>query len=224
MAFIGIRYELGQAIGTSYDADSILKAQPDGLGPSPKLGSYEVLHPLGFSSRPRDPDTDSAGKAHDGGGCNLRIGRDGTDIKVEFMGDARALAGIPPLNEGSSVQYAHTADGKPSFHVIDGDDGTHQIYVEVGNSAHVITIGKDGNGESVLNITHADGMALELFKKKAIIKNAAGDCFIELNESGGTLNGNWKVVGDISDSTGISLLKHTHLTALGPSGPPLPSL
>ncbi len=182
------------------------------------------MHPLGFAARAPAAKANSKGKPLGGGGCRMLIGKDGTDIITELKGDPRDLAQLPPLpTEGGAVMYAPGA-AVPSFHVISSKDGTHQIYVEIDDSSHVITIGKDGNGESVLSITHADGMALELFRKKTILKNAAGDCYIELNESGGTLNGNWKIVGDIADSTGISLLHHTHLTPLGPSGPPLPSL
>jgi hypothetical protein len=220
-----IRLELTQVIQTIYDATGFLRAQHEGLGEKPNVGSNEVLHPLGFAARARDPDTGPDGKALSGGGCKMLLFRDGTDLFSEFKGDQRAIARIPPLTKGGSVQYADTGKSGPiSIDVHSGDDGTKQIYIEIDQSAHVLTIGRDGNAEPVIEFTHADGMALSFFKKKAILKNAAGDCFIELNDSGGTLNGNFKVVGDITDASGVSLFKHQHPTAMGPSGPPLPSL
>ncbi len=225
MAFVGIRFELGQAVLCEYAQDGTLKAQPEGSGPSPQVASYDLMHPLGFASRAPAAKTGSNGKPVGGGGCRMLIGFDGTEITCELKGDPRDLERLPPLPaEGGAVMYAPGA-AAPSFHVINSKDGTHQIYVEIGESSHVITVGKDANGESVLSITHADGMAIEMFRKKTIIKNGAGDCYIELNESGGTLNGNWKIVGDIADSAGVSLLTHMHATAFGPTpGRPLPGI
>lgn len=223
MGFRGIRYELGQCLHTEYEGGN-LKAQPDGLGQDPKVKASDVLHPLGFAARPRATSTNPDGTFKGGGGCRLRIGYDGDELHVEFVGDQRALEGMPPLAAGDAVQYAHTANGAPSFHIIKGEDGTQQIYVEIGESAHLFVVGTDGSGVPYIEVTHADGQGILLKDHKAIIKNVAGDCYIELNDAGGVLNGNWKVKGDITDETGVSLFKHTHPTAMGPSGAPLPSL
>ena len=224
--FVGIRFELGQSIQTSYNAAGFLVAQHDGLGQNPKVGSSEVLYPLGFLACPRDPDVGPDGKALDGGGCKLLIYRDGTEFRVEFKGDQRALERTPPLKPGSAIQYADTGKNGPiSIDVQEGDDGSKHVYVERGGSAHILFIGTDANGEELIELTHADGMGVRLYKKGAILRNADGDCYVEVHEDGkGVLNGNFKLNGDITDATGISLLHHTHLTPLGPSGPPLPSL
>lgn len=191
-----MKWELGQCIATSYDAAGFLRAQHDGLGASPKVGSSEVLYPLGFAARARDPETDSDGKALEGGGCKLLIGFDGTEYKVIFVGDQRALARMPPLKAGSSVQSADTGNGGPvSIDVHDGEDGTKQIYVEIDDSAHVVTIGRDGNGEPVVEFTHCRGMSLSMFRDAAVLKNRTGNVYVELKDAGGTLNGNWKVTG-----------------------------
>jgi hypothetical protein len=223
MGWSGIRFELGQAIQSTYDASGFLRVQHDGLGEAPNVGSSEVLHPGGLAYRARDPEVGPDGKAKDGGGSKILVAFDGTEYKIIYVGDQRALAGIPPLAKGSSVQYAHTA-GPPSFDVHSGEDGTKQIYVEIGDSAHVITVGRDGNGEPVLELTHADGMAISMFRESLTIKNKDGTVFAEFARDKGTLSGNWKVVGDITNAEGVSLFHHTHLTPFGPSGPPLPSL
>lgn len=222
MAFVGIRFEFGQAVLCEYDADGVLKAQPDGIGQTPQLASYDVTHPLGFAARAPAAKAGPKGKPLGGGGCTLLIGKDGSEYKVELKGDYRDLAGIPPLpKEGGSVQYAPGCP-TPSFHVVSSKDGTHQIYVEVGDSSHVITVGLDGNGEPVLSLTHRDGMAIEMFRKSLRLKNAGGDAFLELNMVGMTISANTKLVGDISNESGISLLTHVHLSPLGPTGPPIP--
>ncbi len=192
---MGIRFELGQAVLCEYDAAGTLKAQPDGAGETPQVASYDLMHPLGFASRAPAAKAGSKGKPLGGGGCRLLIGRDGTDVISELKGDPRDLARIPPLPvEGGAVMYAPGSEA-PSFHVISSKDGTHQIYVEQGDSSHVVTIGKDGNGDSILELVHARGMALTFLKDGAVLKNRTGNCYVELKDDGGTLNGNWKVTG-----------------------------
>lgn len=195
MGFVGIRFEYGQCVLCEYDSSGVLKAQPDGAGVAPQVASYDVMWPLGFAARAPVATADSKGKPIGGGGCNILIGKDGTEYRVQLMGDYRDLVRIPPLPvEGGSVQYAPGCQ-TPSFHTISSKDGTHQIYVEVGDSAHVITIGRDANDEAVLEITHSRGMALTFFKDKAVLKNRTGNVYAELNDDGGILNGNWKVTG-----------------------------
>lgn len=224
MSYLGLCFELGQAIHCEYDPDGILKAQPDGAGES-QLGSFEVLGPLGLVARAPSASADSTGKPLGGGGCKALIIKDGTDYRVLLLGDQRDLVKIPPLPAEGGAALVAPGCQVPSFHVVSSKDGTHQIYVEIGDSSHVVNIGRDGNGESVLSLTHADGMAVEMFRKSLRIKNASGDAFIELNDEGGTLNGNWKLAGDIVGPGGVSLLSHAHATAMGPTpGRPIPAL
>lgn len=224
MGWAGVRIELGQAVFSSYDSGGILRVQHDGLGSSPKVGSSETLHPLGFAARAPAAATAPDGKALDGGGCKVFVVFDGTEYRILYLGDHRDTAQQPPLPpEGGAVMYAPGCP-VPSFHVVNSKDGTHQIYVEIDGSSHVITVGRDANGEAVLSLTHADGMAIEMFRESLRIKNKGGSVFAEFAPDEGTLSGNWKVVGDITNAAGVSLFNHTHLTPFGPSGPPLPSL
>jgi len=221
MNWRGIRYELGQVVHTLYDAAGFLRAQPDAFGEAPQVKAPEVIHPLGFGARPPATATNPDGKVKGGGGCKLRVGYDGNELHhVEFVGDQRDLAKIPPISDkGGSVQYAPGA-AAPSFDKHDSEDGTKQIYVEIGESAHLITIGKDGNGDAIVELTHADGMALTMLKESVVLKNKTGDVYLELKADGGTLNGNWKVTGafDIGE-TSFPLVKFPVLvTALGTMG------
>lgn len=196
MGWAGIRYELGQSLNTEYDQDGFLRAQPDGFGESPQVKSAEVVHPLGFGARPPATSRDARGNFKGGGGCKVRVGYDGNELHhVEFVGDQRDLALIPPIGDaGGSVQYAPGAPA-PSFDKHDSEDGTKQIYIEVGDSAHLVTIGKDGNGKPIVEIVHAEGMAIQMLEGGVVIKNAAGDGYVEVNAGGITLNGNIKITG-----------------------------
>jgi hypothetical protein len=225
MGWAGLRIELGQAVFTSYDSAGALRAQHDGLGSAPLVGSSEVIYPLGLVSRAPAAATGPDGAPLDGGGCKVFVVYDGTEYRIFLLGDHRDSANIPPLPEEGGTALHAPGCAVPSFYKIESKDGTHQIYVEFEDSSHVITIGRDGNGEKVLSLTHADGMAIEMFRKALRIKNAAGDTFIEMNEGGGTLSGNWKLAGDIIGPAGVSLLSHAHATAMGPTpGKPIPAL
>lgn len=224
MGYYGLRFEYGQCVLCEYDSAGVLKAQPDGAGQAPQLASYDVMWPLGFAARAPAATADRKGNPLGGGGCNLLIAKDGTEFRAQLMGDYRDLSRIPPLpEEGGSVMYAPGSD-IPSFYKIESKDGTHQVYVEIDDSSHVATFGRDANGEPVVSWTHASGMAIEMFRESLRIKNKDGSVFAEFAPDTGTLSGNWKVVGDITNAAGVSLFNHTHLTPLGPSGPPLPSL
>ncbi len=224
MGWAGVRIELGQAVFSSYDSAGALRVQHDGLGASPQVGSSEVLSPLGLISRAPAAAVGPDGKPLDGGGCKVFVVYDGTEYRIIYLGDHRDIANLPPLPEEGGTALVAPGCPVPSFHVINSKDGSHQIYVEIDNSSHIINVGRDANGEPVLSLTHADGMAIEMFRESLRIKNKTGSVFAEFAPEKGTLSGNWKVVGDITNAAGVSLFNHTHLTPLGPSGPPLPSL
>lgn len=231
MGFTGLTFEVGSCVLTEYNDDGFLMAQPDGLGADARLASYELHHQAGFESRPADPEVDADGNVIQGRGCNLLLGTVGNERHAVLLADPRFVLSRPPLGKGDAVQYAlRTA---PSFDHHSGEDGTKTIYVEVGDSAHLIIVGHDGNGDPIVEIVHADGMAITMLKNSLVIKNNAGDCYIELNDSGGTLNGNWKVVGafDIGE-TSFTLAKAAELitwatnvnTALNGLGAPIAPL
>src|SRR5262249_264219 len=50
-------------------------------------------------------------------------------------------------------------------------------------------------GNESISIVHGDGPAVVITKDSLLLKNKAGDAYIELNAGGITLNGNIKVTG-----------------------------
>lgn len=74
----------------------------------------------------------------------------------------------------------------------------------VPSKAHVLVLDPTSGNPSV-TLVHAEGHGIVLNKDGgAIIKNAAGDAYIEVNAAGGTLNGNWKVQGSLLVGTGVA--------------------
>jgi hypothetical protein len=105
-----IQWELGQVNLTEYDDEDVLRAQPDGLGEEPRVGSYQVHHLLGVLTRPSDPEVDGDGNPVEGGGTLALIGRDGTDTFIIPLGDPRDLAKLPTAKKGERVLYGPAAN------------------------------------------------------------------------------------------------------------------
>lgn len=199
--FVGITWEIGILPYTGVDADGYPIAQHDGLGEDPAVGHYDLHHAFGFYSIPRDPDCDKDGKPLQGKACNALIGKIGNETHLFLAYDPRFIPNIPQLKKGGSAVYS--APG--SFIVLDGEDGTITEYIPVpGDKAHILTRGLDGNGKPFLAFEHADGMALTMIEHTAVLKNASGSVYIEVNASGVVINGN--------------LVLNGGLTAGGPAG------
>jgi hypothetical protein len=202
----GLDWDIGTSQFTEYDDDGFLGAQLDVHGEkNPGGPPYEVHSPFGFASRPLDPD--DAGK-----GCQTLYAREGGRGHAWFLGDPRVQDKIPALKKGASALYS--AFGA-FFHLETNDetsDPTATLYVPVEwtgggpltgtpSKAHAVTVGIDGNGDRVLNLVHADGMALLMTaggKNSVIIKNKAGDAFLEVNDDGVINNGNAKQMGSLA--------------------------
>jgi phage baseplate assembly protein gpV len=223
-----IELNLGKALLTVRDENGFLGVQRDPLALKAQAGEsppYELLHTYGFASRPLDPTGTK--------GCSLFFGLDGHEGFAWLANDPRVVDKIPPLAKGGSVQYA--SDG--SFAAFDPDTHTWSLYVPYAQGkAHSITAGLDGNNKPLLEVVHGDGMAVTMLEKSLVLRNAAGDAYIEINDSGIVINGNVKVngaleangakitpAGDVQTATGVSLALHTHLSAMGPTAPPTPT-
>lgn len=223
-----IGLSLGKALLTVRDENGFWGVQRDALALKQQQAEsppFELLHTHGFASRPLDP---TNGKS-----CSLFFGVDGHEGFAWLANDPRLIDKIPPLAKGGSVQYA--SDG--SFAVFNPDTHTWSLYVPyTTGKAHSITAGLDGNDKPLLEVVHGDGMAVTMLEKSLVLRNAAGDAYIEINDAGIIINGNVKIngaleangakvtpAGDVQTATGVSLALHTHLSAMGPTAPPTPT-
>jgi hypothetical protein len=222
-----MKWTHGLVTFSAYNEDGFLGIQCDVYGEQNSgMPPFEAIGPYGFFSRPTDPDNE--------GGSSVLYFRQGDQIFALSLGDSRRTAALPPMPKGSSVQYCD----KPSFWVLNGEDGTQTGYVEYpdGTTAHLVTIGFDANGKPVITIKHGDGQGLTFYEGTSVLQNASGSVYLELGSDGGIHNGNLKVngslecngarltpTGDVITKTGISLTTHFHPTAMGPSGPPVPT-
>jgi hypothetical protein len=185
-------WDFGTVQLSDWDADGFLGIQIDPVASDEDPGGMplaEAHHPYGFFGRPRDPDAD-------GRGCSVLTMRRGSRERYAFVkSDPRTLELIPNGTKGVSYQFAFTDAGELSFHEIDGETGTHSIYVPDGDSAHFVQIGVDDNGASVLNLQHSEGMAVVMFEEKTILHSAGGGVFVEISDDGILCNGALKTYG-----------------------------
>ncbi|HEX2879301.1 MAG TPA: hypothetical protein VHO25_07170 [Polyangiaceae bacterium] len=210
---------------TDVDEDGFLLVQPEGYGgQKSKVEAFELHHTFGFASRCNDPDVDGDGRAKPGRACTVFYANDGNVTHGFLSHDPRYVEKIPPLKKGGAVMYG----GNGGFASFDGSETTWTLYVPfewdadgVATKAHVVTVGLDGNAKPILELAHGNGQAVTMLDDSLTLAGKGGTTFIEIREDGGTLSGNWKVAGDITDSAGVSFSKHVHPTAMGPSGPPI---
>lgn len=219
--------ELWIATLSGRDTDGFYGIQRTGHGGTEAgLTPDRLYHTHGFFSRPLDPEGDE--------GCRLFYQRTGAGEGLAWLADdTRLVDKIPPIKKGGSCQYA--SDG--SFASFDPETHTWTVYVPYADGkAHLTTVGKDGNDKPILEHVHGDGMAITMLDRALVIKNAGGDAYFELNDSGAIMNANLKVhgaieangakitaTGDVVSITGTSLMLHTHPTPFGPTGPGIPT-
>jgi hypothetical protein len=193
-----IRWELTTAIATGYDAAGFLGVQPAAFGTTggddSGMGDYQQILPHGYLARPLDRGTDKVG-------AYLLCATEGGKGYGMPLHDPRVSSVYPPISKGSNG----IANDKGAFLVLDYDSDTATQYVPiefdgsgVPTKAHSVQIGKDSStGKACLNLVHANGMAIVMLDETIVIKNAAGDAYIELSADGVVLNGNTKLVGGL---------------------------
>lgn len=198
-----LRWDAGTAMGSEYSG-GFLTVQPDFYGDKAGGEGGIVQHPYGFLGRPADPDGD--------GSCQVLHAYEGDQLHAIPTQDARALAKLPALSKGGSVQYG--SDG--GFASFDPDTHTHTLYIPTDfdasgtpTKAHLFQIGKDTTGKRCITILHADGPAITVLeggKKSIVIKNAASDAYVEVNDDGITLNGKTTIKGGLTANEGAAVV------------------
>jgi hypothetical protein len=205
-----VKISLGKALLTVRDENGFIGVQHDPFALTDESGStppYELLHTFGFASRPLDPDN--------GKGCDLFHALDGHEGFAWLANDPRLADIIPPLAKGGSVQYA--ADG--SFANFDPDTHTWTLYVPYATSpakAHLVTVGKDGNGTPIIELASGEGPSFTILDKVTTWKNADGSSYVVLDDTGTSVIGPFKAAGgaDIGGPTSMPLTKFPPLATM----------
>lgn len=216
--------QYGKCVVSEYDDAGFIGIQVDAFGELDSGATpFDALHPYGFEGRPLD-------RSDTLDGADALYWYDGDEGHVMALGDGRGASYLPQLVKGSSRQY----NARGAFMLLDYDDETVTLYqpYDSGNKAHVLSMGVDGNGDDYVGLVQALGLALTMLGKSLVIKNAAGDVFIELNDSGITINGNTTVYGGLNagGAAGLPVMMATAFsawwtalgTAIAASGPTTP--
>lgn len=188
-----MRQRFSVALSSGYDADKFLGVQLRAFGDNPGAGHTQVMHSFGFASRPVDPTSNDDGLI----GCIVQQISRGTAEEFAYLAhDPRYISKIPPLSQGSSCVY----NSKGAFLDLDAATDTLTGYVPVpGAKAHSLAIGYDSSSppKLVLNLVHADGMAILMSDEGITIKDATGASFIRIDASGVTVSGAAKLTSGL---------------------------
>lgn len=202
----------GVCQGSAYE-EGFPVASPDLYGEEASGGHAMLLqHPYGFLGRPADPDGNGA--------CQALYAWEGSQGHVIPTLDKRVLEKLPENKKGGSVQYGF--DG--GFGQFNPETHTWTLYIPTdfdGNGtptkAHLLQIGKDTNGKRCVTLLHADGPAITILeggKKSVVIKNAASDAFLEVNDDGIVLNGKTTIKGGLKAAEGAGVVPVARATEL----------
>ncbi len=199
-------FDVGLGLFSEFDADGFLgiQVQRNG-GPASSCPPIELMQPFGFGSRPLDPDLDADGNPV--AGCAVLYATEGDKLHAWLGPDPRLVKKQPQGKKGSSWMYSATG----SLIMLDGEKGTFQVYIPYSNGSKTATIAYDltTEGAESLQLIHGDGMALTMTaggKNPVIVKNKAGDAYVEINDDAIVLNGNCKVNGGIVLGDPVSAL------------------
>ncbi len=188
-----LQWDLAALSGTAYDADGFLTAQPDTFG-APGAQAYEAHHPLGFAARPRAPD--------EAGAPNVLTALEGNRGHAWLLGDPRATAALPPLELGGACMYGSPVPGRtrPTCSVIYGTTGTWQTLVPYEATSLSIALDVATAGAESIRLDHGAGMGLSITAGdtfSCVLRNRAGDAYLEVNDEGAVVLGNTKIVGAV---------------------------
>lgn len=205
---------------SDYDEDGYPVIQHDAFGEEQSgVQPLEMHHMWGFYGMPHSGERDALGALNPAKCAQVLTGWS-NELGYAFpLGDPRLMTKLPQAGGGGSIQYGGRL-AQPSFAFIDGNTGSYQIYVPysfanatndaVPMKASGFAINVRRSGQETIEIVHGDGMSITMSAegKSMVLKNAAGDAYIELNEEGITLNGNVKITGalDIGGPGAVPLM------------------
>lgn len=198
-----LHWDRSEVEGSEVDEQGWLSVQVNAYGPSAARSGMLLHSPYGLLGRPLDPDEEGA--------CKALTAREGDQDHAIATVDLRVLKKLPQPKKGGSVQFG--ADG--GFGEFNPETHTWTLYIPVdfdgegkATKAHLLQIGKDTNGKRCITLLHADGPAISILeggKRSVVIKNAASDAYVEVNDDGITLNGKTVIKGGLKADEGAGV-------------------
>ncbi|MEJ7728222.1 MAG: hypothetical protein WKG00_03320 [Polyangiaceae bacterium] len=193
-----IRWSFGTCLLSVID-DGVRSYQPDYYGEGESGGApCESVMPFGLLGRPRDPDVSADGTQPEKGAGLMYFVQGGQGFSYPTA-DPRDLEKIPPEKKGSAGQYSSAG----SFHLLDGDTGSYQVYVPYTRngtpSAMGVHVNVDTPGEETIHLAHGAGMTVLLDGKddSILVMSKNGKNWIKVNDDAVEIVGNLKVAGGV---------------------------
>lgn len=218
-----LEFDLGVAVLTEYDKDGFLTCQHDAYGEEKSgVAPYESHHMYGRISRPHDPETGPDGAPQLG--CTVLYAMDGGIGHQWYLADPRVTPLLPRVKKGGNCNYGGKLKN-PGFHYFDGDTGSQTIYVpykivnDVPQKSMTIEINVDNVDQESISIIHGSGAAITIVENagsvSTVLKNAKGTAYVEVNDQGGVLNGQWVVQGGFASggTAAVPLVRAPELIA-----------
>jgi hypothetical protein len=207
-----LNWDRSEIEGSEVDEQGWLTVQVNAYGEGAARSGMLLHSPYGLLGRPPDPD--------DKGACKALTAREGDQDHAIATVDLRVLKKLPRPKKGGSVQFG--ADG--GFGSFDPEEHTWTLYIPVEfdsagtpTKAHLLQIGKDTNGKRCITLLHADGPAISIVeggKKSVVIKNAASNAYVEVNDDGIVLNGKVTIKGGLKADEGAGVAPVARSTEL----------
>lgn len=193
-----LSFDIGVALLSTYDDDKFLGIQVDAFGEEQSgVVPYEAHSPHGIISRPHDPTEDGA--------CQVLYAMEAGRGHAWVQSDPRVIPLLPPIKKGGFAFYGGNIKG-PAFTNIDGETNSMTTYVPyrfdasgTPQKAMLFDINVNIEGNEAISLIHGSGAALTFVEQagsvSAVLKNAKGDAYVEVNDDGIILNGNVTVQG-----------------------------
>jgi hypothetical protein len=199
-----LNWDRSEIEGSEVDEQGWLTVQVNAYGEGAARSGMLLHSPYGLLGRPPDPD--------DKGACKALTAREGDQDHAIATVDLRVLKKLPRPKKGGSVQFG--SDG--GFGSFDPEEHTWTLYIPVEfdstgtpTKAHLYQIGKDTNGLRCVTLLHSDGQGLSMLsggKRSAVLKNAASNVYIEVNDEGIVLNGKVTIKGGLKSDEGAGVV------------------
>lgn len=206
-----LEFDFGVAVYSDYDDDGHLQIQHDAPGANNQGGAIpaEAILPYGLMARPLDPDKDASGNPTTGGGLLMMM--HGDQRHSMPIGDPRSAGKVPKVRKGGSGLYG--GDGTYySYVLIDGVDPdgkaksgsvTAAASYDKGGAkkSHLFSMLVREPGEEAIILAHGEGHGFMMTMtggRAVVMKNAAGNASVGVNDKGVTISGKTKVIGSLT--------------------------